>query len=82
MTDIRALIDSRPISGLQYTVVALCFLMNMLDGMDVLIISYAAQALATEWAISPRGIGNRVQRRAFWHDRWCDFSGSDRRYHR
>ncbi|MEE9570497.1 MAG: MFS transporter, partial [Gammaproteobacteria bacterium] len=57
MNDIRALIDSRPISGLQYTVIALCFLMNILDGMDVLVISYAAQALATEWAISPEALG-------------------------
>ncbi len=57
MNDIRALIDSRPISGLQYTVIALCFLVNILDGMDVLIISYAARALATEWAISPEALG-------------------------
>ncbi len=57
MNEIRALIDSRPLSGLQYTVIALCFLMNILDGMDVLIISYAAQALATEWAISPEALG-------------------------
>ena len=57
MTDIRKLIDSQPISGLQYTVIAVCFLMNVLDGMDVLIISYAAQALATEWAISPEALG-------------------------
>ncbi len=57
MTDIRKLIDSQPISGLQYTVIALCFLMNVLDGMDVLIISYAARALATEWAISPEALG-------------------------
>ena len=57
MSDIRKLIDSQPISGLQYTVIALCFLMNVLDGMDVLIISYAAPALATEWAISPEAMG-------------------------
>ena len=57
MSDIRKLIDSQPISRLQYTVIALCFLMNVLDGMDVLIISYAARALATEWAISPEALG-------------------------
>ncbi len=57
MSDIRKLIDSQPISGLQYTVIALCFLMNVLDGMDVLIISYAAPALAMEWAISPEALG-------------------------
>ena len=57
MSDIRKLIDSQPISGLQCTVIALCFLMNVLDGMDVLIISYAAPALAREWAISPEALG-------------------------
>ena len=57
MSDIRKLIDSRPMTGLQYTVVILCFLVNVVDGMDVLVISYAARALATEWAISPEALG-------------------------
>jgi len=57
MNDIRELIDSRPMTGLQYTVVILCFLVNVVDGMDVLVISYAARALATEWAISPEALG-------------------------
>ncbi|MCZ6476322.1 MAG: MFS transporter, partial [Gammaproteobacteria bacterium] len=57
MNDIRELIDSRPITGLQYTVIILCFLLNVVDGMDVLVISYAARALATEWAISPEALG-------------------------
>ena len=57
MNDIRELIDSRPMTGLQYTVIILCFLLNVVDGMDVLVISYAARALATEWAISPEALG-------------------------
>lgn len=32
--------------------------MNMLDGMDVMIISYAAPTIATEWTISPQILGN------------------------
>lgn len=57
MSDIRELIDSRPMTRLQYMVIALCFLVNVVDGMDVLVISYAARALATEWAISAEALG-------------------------
>lgn len=41
----------------QYIAVFICFLMNMLDGMDVLIISYAAPAIAKAWNISPANLG-------------------------
>jgi MFS family permease len=41
----------------QYITVFICFLMNMLDGMDVLIISYAAPAIAKAWSISPANLG-------------------------
>ncbi|MHA8091282.1 MFS transporter [Aquirufa regiilacus] len=41
----------------QYIAVFICFLMNMLDGMDVLIISYAAPAIAKAWSISPANLG-------------------------
>jgi MFS family permease len=41
----------------QYITVFICFLMNMLDGMDVLIISYAAPTIAKAWSISPANLG-------------------------
>src|SRR5690606_40719629 len=41
----------------QYVVIAICFLCNMLDGMDVIIISYAAQAIADAWSLSPQELG-------------------------
>ncbi len=53
----RALIDDGAISALQWTIFAVCFLMNALDGMDVLVISYAAPLLAEEWAIAPAALG-------------------------
>jgi MFS family permease len=34
-------------------IVLLCFVLNMVDGMDVLIISYIAPALQKDWAASP-----------------------------
>ncbi|MEE4452970.1 MFS transporter [Novosphingobium resinovorum] len=41
----------------QVLVVAICFLLNMLDGMDVLILSYIAPALSADWRISPENLG-------------------------
>ena len=55
--DSHALIDDGPISRLQYLVFAVCFLMNALDGMDVLVISYAAPLLAEDWSIAPTALG-------------------------
>ncbi|MEY4384405.1 MAG: hypothetical protein RI995_1947 [Bacteroidota bacterium] len=50
-------LDQKPMSTLQYMVILVCFLMNMLDGMDVMIISYTAPAIAKAWAISPAKLG-------------------------
>lgn len=42
---------------LHYVSIFICFLMNMLDGMDVLVISYTAPAIAKEWSVSPQALG-------------------------
>jgi benzoate transport len=44
-------------TGRQLLVVAICFILNMLDGMDVLILSYIAPALSADWQISPESLG-------------------------
>ncbi len=54
---IRVLIDESKLTGLQLTVLGVCFFLNMLDGMDVLAISFAAPAIADEWSISPQSLG-------------------------
>jgi benzoate transport len=41
----------------QLLVVAICFAINMIDGMDVLILSYIAQALSGDWGIRPDELG-------------------------
>jgi benzoate transport len=56
-TSIQKAIDSQTLSPLQYGTIIICFLMNCLDGMDVLIISYAAPAVAKDWGISPAALG-------------------------
>ncbi len=53
----HALIDGAAISPLQIGIFAICFLMNALDGMDVLVIAYAAPLLAEEWSIAPAALG-------------------------
>ncbi len=45
-------------SALQYTTIGICFLMNMLDGMDVMVVSYAAPAMGKEWAIGSQAMGS------------------------
>jgi MFS transporter, AAHS family, 4-hydroxybenzoate transporter len=39
------------------TTILICFLMNMLDGMDVMVVSYAAQNISKGWAVSPQALG-------------------------
>lgn len=49
-------LDSRW-SGLQIGAVATCFTLNMLDGMDILMMSYLAQSIATEWSVGAAALG-------------------------
>lgn len=44
-------------SPLQIGVVAICALINALDGMDILIISYVAPAMAADWGMSFQALG-------------------------
>lgn len=68
----RLLIDNNQISSLQWTIFAVCFLMNAVDGMDVLIISYAAPMLGSphgSFWIRPRILpGSRPIRADRIHD--------------
>jgi len=57
MADPKVLTDRRSVSRQQLVVIGLCLLMNMLDGMDVLVISYAAPVLANQWGIAPEALG-------------------------
>jgi MFS family permease len=37
--------------------IGLCFAINMVDGMDVVIMSYIAPALAKDWGVPPEALG-------------------------
>jgi AAHS family 4-hydroxybenzoate transporter-like MFS transporter len=40
-----------------YGIILICFLMNMCDGMNVMVISYTANAITSAWKINPSGFG-------------------------
>ena len=44
--DVRGAINDRPMSPFQIAVVALCVIINMLDGFDVLVMSFAASSVS------------------------------------
>jgi MFS transporter, AAHS family, 4-hydroxybenzoate transporter len=50
-------VENKSISALQLSTILICFLMNMLDGMDVMVVSYASPNISKDWAISPQSLG-------------------------
>lgn len=50
-------IDHGPMSRFQVVAVGICLVINMLDGFDVLAISFTAPAIASEWSLSPGSLG-------------------------
>jgi benzoate transport len=55
--DLQIVIESRDMSLTQQLTVGLCTLINMLDGFDILVISFAAPAIAQAWRLSPGQLG-------------------------
>jgi AAHS family 4-hydroxybenzoate transporter-like MFS transporter len=55
--DIKAFIDSRPISAFQWFLVAMCFLVVAADGMDVAIMGFVTPSILQEWDISRAAFG-------------------------
>ncbi|MBN8283249.1 aromatic acid/H+ symport family MFS transporter [Zoogloea sp.] len=55
--DIRRFINERSLSPRQWTLVALCFLIVAVDGMDVAIMGFVAPSIIGEWHISKPAFG-------------------------
>ena len=53
----RGEINSRSMSVFQIQTVFICTLINMLDGFDVLVMSFAAASVSSEWTLSPYQLG-------------------------
>ncbi|MFI5717883.1 MFS transporter [Nocardia sp. NPDC051750] len=55
--DIKSRIESSPMRPVQYAVVAVCVLLNMLDGFDVLALAFSASHISDEWELSGSQLG-------------------------
>jgi len=55
--DARAMLRQGPMTPFQLMVVAICTLLNMIDGFDVLAISFTAPLIAKEWGVNPATLG-------------------------
>ena len=55
--NLKELIDEGPVTGLQITVIMVCFILTMLDGFDVLAISFTAPSISDEWDIKAGTLG-------------------------
>lgn len=55
--DARALLRDGPMTFFQIMVVVICTLLNMIDGFDVLAISFTAPVIAKEWGVNPATLG-------------------------
>ncbi len=54
---IQSIINERPMTSTQVLVVMLCFVLNMIDGMDVVVASYVAPRIIEEWTVSSQTFG-------------------------
>jgi len=50
-------LDEKPMVSFQWGVIALCFLINMLDGFDVLVMAFTAASISAEWGLSGIHLG-------------------------
>ncbi|MDF2640851.1 MAG: 4-hydroxybenzoate transporter [Pseudomonas sp.] len=55
--DVQTFINSQPLSSYQWRVVALCFLIVFLDGLDTAAMGFIAPALSQEWGINRASLG-------------------------
>lgn len=55
--DLRLKIATSPMGGYQWLIVILCFLLNLLDGFDVLALAFTAASIREEFGLSGAQIG-------------------------
>ncbi len=56
--NVREVIDKGEITAVQISVLAICFMLNMLDGIDVLAVSFAAPPITDEWSLTSKAMGS------------------------
>ncbi|GGV29533.1 MFS transporter [Actinomadura cremea] len=55
--DPRARLDAGPMSARQWTAIAVCVLLNILDGFDVLVMAFTADAVSDHWDLTGSQLG-------------------------
>lgn len=55
--DIKARIESAPMSRAQIGIVAICLALNFIDGYDVLVMAFSASAITESWGLSGAQLG-------------------------
>ncbi|GGK73454.1 MFS transporter [Planomonospora parontospora subsp. parontospora] len=55
--ELRARVDDSPMSRMQWSAIVVCVLLNVLDGFDVLVMSYTSAAVSDEWSLSGSQLG-------------------------
>jgi MFS transporter, AAHS family, vanillate permease len=55
--DLQEILDKTPMAAVNVIAVAVCVVLNALDGFDVLSISFAAPGIATEWGVDRAALG-------------------------
>ncbi|WP_397459211.1 MFS transporter [Pseudomonas asplenii] len=55
--DLRASMDSRPMSGFQWIAISICIFLNLIDGFDVLVMAFTASAVSGFWQLSGAQLG-------------------------
>lgn len=53
----KNLIDNSPMSTFQIIIVAICFVLNMNDGIDVLVVSFSGSDITKEWGLTKTEMG-------------------------
>ena len=54
---LRVALDESPMTRFQWSAIAVCVLLNMLDGFDVLVMAFTGRTVATEWGLSGAQLG-------------------------
>jgi benzoate transport len=57
MSSLQQALRERPMSASQVLVVALCILINSIDGFDILALNFAAPVVSREWGLTPAQTG-------------------------
>ena len=57
MSDLRHVVDQGPMRGFQWVAIAVCVVLNMIDGFDVLVMAFTASSVAADWSLGGAQLG-------------------------